>query len=163
MTPSIFTQLINAIKNRVAVAGNTKTIIGDAIAESSKQANTYVAEETVIGEWFGKPLYRRVISFTLDGNGQASVATSTFNIDQYIRCDMMVLANAGKWGLESVTVSGGSISVFSKFISDAGNSIAVSARGQIIDDGTEIAMYTNAPVNMIIEYTKTTDNTGGGI
>jgi hypothetical protein len=175
MTTTQFLALIGLIKNETAPNGNTKTRIGDTILESSKQANTYSTDETVIGTWIdGKPIYRRVydgsqelnepLFFNLD-----SVLGSEFPIESLVSMNGNIRRsdNSESYGLNNVfpnnNVSGdvsGLLAGFGTFtfISLEGKNAIMEYWNTSFDEVNTLKNGLPFNYTLIIEYTKTTDS-----
>lgn len=110
-----------------------------------KTANTsdvYSTEEVRIGTWLGKPLYRRVVSFSnvvINGNANKSVANLGANC---------IIRNIGG---------------MAKIVGET-NYCPISGMYVFVINTSEVLFYNKASSqtrtfegNVIIEYTKTTD------
>jgi hypothetical protein len=162
MTPTQFLALIGLIKDETAPNGNTKTRIGDAILESSKQANTYSTDETVIGTWInGKPIYRKVfeINKTDLENGVYDVPEENsgrirhdLSIELYLKTDCI------SGSLNSDVPTAFSLAAFAQIynVSMAGTGL------NYIDNYLNISspIFDRLPddFDLVLEYTKTTDS-----
>lgn len=111
----------------------------------SSAGEVYSTEETKIGTWFGKPLYRK---------GFRSTTNPTNNNYTYINIDGLNISEvANLYGL--IHSSNGFVPVYFHF-SDSQFVTATVSEGKIsvlVKDTT----LTGKPVTAILEYTKTTD------
>ena len=155
MTPTQFLALIGLIKDETAPNGNTKTRIGDAILESSKQANTYSTDETVIGTWInGKPIYRIAVEGVMEDIGTYSVFNDVFpmgSVEDIIRHHAFIREVDGQ---SNVTHVDGGYNGF-------GVNNQMSFRIDVSSETFSIHSSINtapSPVIVIFEYTKTTDS-----
>ena len=103
----------------------------------------YSTEEKVVGKWIdGKPVYRKVLSATLPSTNGGSVANLTsLNIDSLVR-------------LESFKTTDARLPNNYKDTSNNGYSLYVSGTSLLAQ--LTSAIYGKS-VNVILEYTKTTD------
>jgi hypothetical protein len=158
MTPTQFLALIGLIKDETAPNGNTKTRIGDAILESSKQANTYSTDETVIGTWIdGKPIYRKVIVGDVSTGDVVLIGETILEITEV---KGMVKTSVG-----NTWVNINSNTPFAGYYTTAGDSYIVETD---VSDGNGALLLifragagspiVNKNYKIIVEYTKTTDS-----
>lgn len=109
-------------------------------------SNVYSSEERVIGEWFGKPLYRKVVSHTVSNfSGNVDINLETSNVELYT--DGRIVFDTDTFtGIDttSTTTTNNAIRkwVFRK------NTNIVSVSTNLTLTGT---------IYVIVEYTKTTD------
>lgn len=121
--------------------------------------SVYSEEEVLIGEWFGKPLYRRVLSCTVpnDIGENVTIADVTeFGIDFAVRVEGVII---------------GTIAEHEDYTSaiPISNNLASWSSGIFLsyaDDARAIRFYgskdtnnTGAPLYVTIEYTKVDDDT----
>lgn len=128
-------------------------ITDDAGSSSSAGSSEeiYSTEETRIGTWIdGKPLYRRVCTFTTDSSAD-NVIMEDFDFSEI---DNLV---SGKGAMRVGTTSG---YVLPAIIGSSGVSFTFDIYGGKIRYSNNSPVYKNKPTTLIFEYTKTTD-TGG--
>ena len=103
----------------------------------------YSTEEKVVGKWIdGKPVYRKVLSATLPSATGNSVASLTsLNIGSLVR-------------IESFTTTGARLPNNYKDASNNGYSLYISGTSLLAQ--LTSAVYGRS-INVILEYTKTTD------
>lgn len=118
--------------------------------ETIVRKNVYSTEETIVGEFMGKTLYRKVISFgALPNNSGKSVAHGITNIDRVV--DLKFIAQRGN------DQSAGNFEALN--ISNSGN--ASSLGFNCYFNATNINIATNSDRSayigfLTVEYTKTT-------
>lgn len=120
-----------------------QTLSGSASAPSDAQ-NIYSTEETVIGTWLGKPLYRKVYELTTPKT--ASAQDTVGSID----ADMNVVGISGYM----LTSEG----VHHAINSTYGTNVAAVVRGTNIRMIVSGATLVSRPCWLVLEYTKTTDS-----
>ena len=112
---------------------------------------TYSSSEVCVGEWIdGKPLYRKVIEdttpTTTDGNlANKSVPINVSNVS-FIYIDKALIVGSSTYNCNTL-VSTMSFSYGVRFEVNATNVVIYSNSG----------VWSNLPVKIVIEYTKTTD------
>lgn len=111
-------------------------------------ANTYSLEETHIGTWLGKPLYRKVINFgSLPNNGQKNVNHNISNLDLIIN-----LYGFGKRPTDGTIIP-------LQFVKpdDANGEVGMFANNTeiFVIDAFDRSNITETYI--VVEYTKTTD------
>ena len=105
----------------------------------------YTTEERLIGNWLGKPLYRKAINFgALPNNTSKSVNTNISDIDTIVNGRAFAVGSTGGNGISIpyVTTSSNIVSIVY-----AKSSITITSNYNISDRNATI----------ILEYTKTTD------
>ena len=111
--------------------------IEDAVNEKDISVqNVYSTTETRIGTWLGKPLYRKIIEFTITGTTQMTVPHGVSNLGWVTKCEITMFNQynyfmAGALDISNVSVGSGNIYITSGW--PTGNA------------------------KIIFEYTKTTD------
>ena len=140
----------------------------DGVDYDLEAPQIYDDQERVIGTWFGKPLYRKVISLTvqeynnLEASGNLKLLPLNIYIKNIIRADMVALnfstdgtaTNNRTYPMHYVNTSSGSdlgVHNYKNSVADA----SVSNLEIFINN----AILTRASGNIYItlEYTKTTD------
>lgn len=113
------------------------------ILDKLTKRNEYSTEERVIGKWIdGKPLYRKVLSATLPSTTGSSVADLTsLHIGSLVQID-------------SVTTTGAILPNNYKDVNNNGYSLYVNGTSLLAQ--LTSAVYGRS-INVILEYTKTTD------
>lgn len=109
--------------------------------------NKFVPYEIIIGEWFGKPLYRKVISIGPVSTTEIATPTGVENIEQVVDIKgggTMIAGQFLKWGFEN---AGGFCSCYYELSSNKVKSIVSTTA------------YNLKQAYAILEYTKTTDET----
>ena len=131
---------INGVQNKVI-----KKYVDDGVQEAKDYVdgeNTYSTTETVIGTWLGKPLYRKVLSFTTSStlNSFIQVAHNISNVDEFTPNVTMAVKYNNSWY-------------------KAPNDLIIEVYAGEVNFtyyNTSTAM-ANAPAYAVLEYTKTTD------
>ena len=126
-------------------------VAGNAVNADLKDMNVYSTEEKVIGKWIdGKPIYRKVITYTLSNalTGLVEIAHNIQNIETPIRI---------VFGKASVPGSSTSITIPSQY-----DSTTFIQLGAFSDTYVQLfAGSTNwtslKEITLCLEYTKTTD------
>jgi hypothetical protein len=115
------------------------------------ELNTYSTDEIRIGTWFGKPVYRKVISSTLNGTYTESdtrytwINTSLSNIN-------VIKVNFTSALSDRVLVNTDKIYITGVYYITSGNNANKIQIGSSISN-----IPINTPITLIVEYTKTTD------
>ena len=110
----------------------------------------YSTKEQIIGEWLGKPLYRRVFTGTINDTEKWRFITDSGDIDKKI--DTRGFINQGNSGV--IVGIGEALSSEDSNLNYATRVIVVSNNLRLDCDGTKFA---NSPYEISIDYTKTTD------
>ena len=113
----------------------------DEVQSNLDTANTYSLEETRIGIWFGKPLYRKVIARNQIVTNGINISLPNLNIDELVKIDGKHINNSNVFTNNFFDSSDLKITLHGN-----NNNIVVWA-----ETGQE---YTST---IWIEYTKTTD------
>ena len=116
------------------------------LEEAMQKEEIYSTSEVRIGTWLGKPLYRKVITETLDlsATGLHYATTGISNLDLVINIDYTI--DFTNINIKQYTFNN-----------------AISSLGIDKNNANNIFMYTNVawdsnmPFTFIVEYTKTTD------
>ena len=132
---------INFINNVTKANADTFNTMQDNIEDAVNEKdisvqNVYSTTETRIGTWLGKPLYRKIIEFTITGTTQMTVEHGISDLGWVVKCEITMFNQynyfmAGALDISNVSVGSGNIYLTSAW--PTGNAKA------------------------IIEYTKTTD------
>lgn len=106
--------------------------------------NEYSTEEIVVGKWFGKPIYRKVVNFSKTSlQSLTYIPTGITNMECLVRATGSVLFSGTIWIPMPFYNLGG----FNSFhVTDYGQNI-------MYEEGA----YNATQVHFILEYTKTTD------
>jgi hypothetical protein len=130
-------------ENKVIYTKNDNGLYEEFYNESKMNKQNYSTEEQVIGNWFGKPIYRKVIETTLTATSDVLLGT----IDNF---DTLINING------YVSISGYLTSLLQYWNDTLKSILQVKKK-----DG---GIYLNASSNLlnqyvyvIVEYTKTTD------
>lgn len=110
----------------------------------------YSDNETVIGTFLGKPLYRKVIFATTPSSTASTVvATYQADVDEVIRCDGFIYDVNQNWRryLPINYYYDGTYNIATYYRSDNGT----------INMKVSNNAYYAAPVKIVLEYTKKTD------
>lgn len=115
----------------------------------------YSTDEIVVGRWIdGKPIYRRVLSFTTPNITGESQSIGSFNapIGKLIKINFMVdLTNYFGWVPVPQMISGDSFgNLVTGYLEYSGNTNKIMI---MVTNGA----YRNRPINVIVEYTKSND------
>ena len=117
----------------------------------------YDDQERVIGTWFGKPLYRKVITGIIDNsatNWQVLATISELNIDTLmITTANLIEYNDGKYRVVH-ELPYHDRAIYERFVhlfDSKGSNVEILVPSNYIND------FINNKVIVIIEYTKTTD------
>jgi hypothetical protein len=166
MTTTQFLALIGLIKDETTPKGNTKTRIGDAILESSKQANTYSTNETVIGTWDnGKPIYRRVfinnspivddLDLLILNSGLQPKFEDIARFEAILYCTIDGIVKK----INHIPFSSyGSNPNYVRFLDSLQLDSNEDVYQYYIEKGASVSTLTLQKIQIIIEYTKTTDS-----
>lgn len=131
-----------ALINFKDLSDTTTPLTADNLNEIQK-ANIYSTDEIEIGEWLGKPLYRKVYTGIATGGNQViSAGITTFNIVNVFG----YVVNASGTTLPIGHFNNGYGSIVYKTANSVGGDLILSSTSDIIGD-----------FSIIIEYTKTTD------
>lgn len=125
-------------------------ILGGNSGGSSGSGEVYSTEETRVGTWIdGKPLYRRV--FQVTSPSSENTDTSILSLDENISVKSID-------GMLTTTPSDGSVSPVN-FGHNSGAMCACWFKQPLhcIYMRVGVAVQTNRPVELYLEYTKTTD------
>ena len=137
-------QKLNKMEQGIEEAGQTGGILtgsivaydGDTIPEGYEEVdnpNVYSTEEKVIGEWFGKPLYRKVIELA----SELTINANSWASGVYVVPNIKLIVNA--LGLKT---------------GDATSQIRVTPSGDIMNPSSAFSISIKF---ITLEYTKTTD------
>lgn len=139
-----------ALNENASIPAKNKVSAGDMneIKNAINNNSTYTTSETLIGEWMGKPLYRKVIDIgNLPNTDSKQVAHNISNIEYIakiylsIKYSTDIFYNSNMQGTSTMFLGG---TVVARANS---TNIQVSTNGD----------FTNHDAYAIIEYTKTTD------
>lgn len=121
---------------------------GKALNEKITKSTTYSMEETVVGEWFGKPLYRKGFTGGLgaDENTQLVLA-STLKIDELVNYNGIIKRD----GLTTTVIIGKSEATGTNGMS------SIWRNDDIINIVTGSDLRAGWSYKVCLEYTKTTD------
>lgn len=120
-------------------------------SSSGSFKEVYSEEETVIGTWMGKPLYRKIITgVTPATNTFTEVSSPIASIEQLCRLDIMLNRDNSSWWTPCpyATSTDTGVSTLSAQVDRSTNRICMIASKPAL---------LNAPFTAIVEYTKTTD------
>lgn len=111
----------------------------EVIPESISKLRNYSYNETIIGTWFSKPLYRKVINATTPALEATWTSIASIDSNAIIRIINGTLAN---WLVIPAYV------LPTHYISF-----------QVVNGDVQVYVmgYTNVQIELIVEYTKTTD------
>ena len=124
----------------------------NGIYETIANKNVYSTSEVIIGEYMGKPLYRKVFTgkmgtCTTDGTyGTANNIVIASNIETLVNATVSMKIGGQVYHLPYINNSG----MIAKFLYDGGNGV------QLTTNGTS---FSQQNCTIIAEYTKTTDTT----
>ena len=111
-------------------------------------AEVYDEQERVIGTWFEKPLYRKVMRFTTPRSAGYDLSLGSF---QFIANEFVKI-------LGSINFSGDSWATVPTWTGNTAANISVYVKGNQILAHVLNSLFTSCPIIVIFEYTKTTDN-----
>jgi hypothetical protein len=81
--------VVNTNDDNMGLLSNLNTTNKSNLVEALNETNTnsknmgmYFSEETIIGTWFGKPLYRKTITFKTTISGSFTVPHEIANVDE---------------------------------------------------------------------------------
>lgn len=120
-------------------------------SSSGSFKEVYSEEETVIGTWMGKPLYRKIITgVTPATNTFTEVSSPIASIEQLCRLDIMLNRDNSSWWTPCpyATSTDTGVSTLSAQVERSTNQIYMIASKPALQ---------NSPFTAIVEYTKTTD------
>lgn len=122
---------------------------GKELNEKITKSTTYSMEETVVGTWFGKPLYRKVIDFgALPNATTKEIAHNITNIDKFIKVEgIATRQDATKFTQSLPLVYMSSDSAYNTTLGVNTTSIEI----RCTEDRSMFKGYVT------LEYTKTTD------
>ena len=120
-----------------ALSANMGKVLGDR--------SNYSTQETVIGTWMGKPLYRKVLTGTLPNTGEVKFSIQNAKITDY---EGIIQSKWGFW-----------YKINDQFTTEQGYEIYSALN----DNRNELSLFcgsfytTNSQYEITLEYTKTTD------
>ncbi len=120
-----------------------------AVKEQIDSLNVYSENEVIVGSWFGKTLYRKVLHTTLpttsDGvNTSKDIDISSLNKEIIKIPETLVITNQQQF-----------LPIY--YANNAGNSVKTFILGDVLRIYNAVASYSEADCYITLEYTKTTD------
>lgn len=143
--------LVSSLENKNANVINnlTSTSATDALSANMGKVlgdrSNYSTQETVIGTWMGKPLYRKVLTGTLPNTGEVKFSIQNAKITDY---EGIIQSKWGFW-----------YKINDQFTTEQGYEIYSALN----DNRNELSLFcgsfytTNSQYEITLEYTKTTD------
>ena len=149
-TISVLMPSINAIRSLKFKQINSSVYLFDSVEVTTKIATAkevYSMEETIVGEWFGKPLYRKGFTGELgaDENTQLVLA-STLNMDELVDYKGIIKRD------DHTTVIIGKSG-----ITGSNDMSYIWRNNDIINIVTDSGLRADWSYKVCLEYTKTTD------
>ena len=142
----------DAAKTGGILEGSIVAYDGDTIPEGYEEVdnpNVYSTEEKVVGEWFGKPLYRKIIDVgQLPNAGAKFVNHEIGNIDSFVTIRGIVTNGTNFFPLP-YSYSSPSSNAAQYSITLYSNKLQIA-----IETGSDRTSYSG---KVKLEYTKTTD------
>lgn len=144
--------IVEASKTGGILAGTIVGYDGDTIPEGYEEVenpNVYSTEEKVIGEWLGKPIYRKVVDVGyLPNAGAKFVNHEISNIDSFVTI-RGIATNGTNFFPLPYSYSSPSSNAGQYSITLYSNKLQIA-----IETGSDRTSYS---AKVILEYTKTTD------
>lgn len=123
------------------------------ISIALEQESVYSTEEVIVGKWFGKPLYRKVLNITLPEEALNSdyecADLSSVNIDKLVKLEGLIDATSTQVILNLAYK--GNIQYCSCYYAKETKKLRYATNNE---------QYVNVTAYIILEYTKTTDTEG---
>lgn len=121
-----------------------------AVKEQIDSLNVYSENEVIVGSWFGKTLYRKVLHTTLpttpDGvNTPKDIDISSLNKEIIKIPEALVITEQQQF-----------LPIY--YANNAGNSVKTFVLGDVLRIYNAVASYSEADCYITLEYTKTTNN-----
>ena len=134
------------------VLGGVSNIEEDKVKEIIDKHNTYQEEETLIGTWFGKPLYRKTIV--------VNDLSCTTTIKEFTLIDNTSIMNIKN--INGSVIWGNSVVPFPFYFDRSDDDIKIITdcacyNNKLVLRYSQNVGTTNFGVNLVIEYIKTTD------
>ena len=145
--------------------GNEQTIAGTPydMLQKLDESTTYSTDEIVVGKWInGKPIYRKVITFTTDSSIASTATQYRFDtgiansvIDELVEMNAYLRytnSNGKGWASNSWNVS--NANTFDSVLLECGSPSSQTMKLLCYIAG---AHFASQPLILVLEYTKTTD------
>lgn len=138
----------NDLSNKPTIPTKTSDLTND----SGFVTNTYTSSETVCGKYLGKPLYRKVITQTVNANTNVGYSLSSLGITN---TDIVIVNVGASTAHYAISTTGGGYAPIVYYVSNAD-------RAHVYVNGNKELQIQNQngnqrEYNIVLEYTKTTD------
>ena len=151
-TPSLATVATSGSYNDLTNTPTIPTKTSELTNDSGFVTNTYTTTEAVCGKYLGKPLYRKVITQTVNANTNVGYTLSSLGISN---TDIVIVNVGASTAHYSISTTGGGYAPIVYYVSNTDRAhVYVNANKelQIQNQNSNQREY-----NIVLEYTKTTD------